>query len=288
MYTQPFLLLSPPPSRSCDLRSRTLTVTTIWGRPSWGRGESTVLGSTDRHRDLARRAFDVTVSLALALLTLPVLVLAALGSLVSLRAWPFFVQERVGRRGETFRFLKVRTLPPSVPAYVDKHQLDHHSIPPFCLLLRRLHLDELPQLYLVMVGRMSLVGPRPEMQYLHDAMPQDFASARTAVRPGCTGLWQISKACTELISSTPEYDRFYLENRSLRLDLWVLGRTALKMTRLSEPVSLEDVPRWATPRSPRPSTVLDLDAATAMVLDATTDPALSPRRADFGELTSAN
>ena len=138
--------------------------------------------------------------------------------------------------------MKVRTLPVDTPGYVDKHQLDHSRIPPFCRLLRRLHLDELPQLLLVLRGHMSLVGPRPEMAYLHDLMAPDFAELRTSVRPGCTGLWQISEACIDLISRTPEYDRYYLAQRSLHLDLWVLYRTALKMVGLGATISLDDVP----------------------------------------------
>jgi len=58
------------------------------------------------------------------------------------------------------------------------------------------------------------------------------------VRPGCTGLWQVSEACTGLISAAPEYDRYYLANRSLRLDIWVLMRTCVKMVgarRLRQP-----------------------------------------------------
>ena len=154
------------------------------------------------------------------------------------------MQHRVGRNGTPFLFIKVRTLPVDTPSYIDKHQLDRTRIPAFCRLLRRLHLDELPQLALVLMGRMSLVGPRPEMACLHDDLPADFAELRTSVRPGCTGLWQISEGCTGLIASTPEYDSYYLEQRNLRLDLWVLGRTALKMAGISDPITFDDVPSW--------------------------------------------
>lgn len=194
--------------------------------------------------DTYRRTLDVTASAALLLLTLPVVVFAAMGSALALRAWPLFTQQRVGRDGAPFTFVKIRTLPVETPHYVDKHQLDQARIPTFCALLRRLHLDELPQLVLVLRGRMSLVGPRPEMACLHRALPDDFASLRTSVRPGCTGLWQVSEGCTDLISSAPEYDRYYLDVRSFRLDLWVLYRTALKMVGLGGTITLADVPAW--------------------------------------------
>jgi lipopolysaccharide/colanic/teichoic acid biosynthesis glycosyltransferase len=207
-------------------------------------------GRTVLAANAGRRALDIGVALTLALLTLPVLLLALVGSAITLRAWPFFAQQRVGIEGEPFRFYKVRTLPPAVPAYTDKFALAHQSIPRFCLLLRALHLDELPQLGLVLAGRMSLVGPRPEMPYLHDGLPPAFAEQRTSIRPGCTGLWQISESSTGLIGSAPEYDRFYLEHRSLRLDLWILVRTALKMTRAARTITLPEVPGWALAGAP--------------------------------------
>ena len=192
----------------------------------------------------SKRLFDLAVAVPLLLLTLPVLVLSAAGAAIALRAWPFFTQERIGRNGERFRFVKVRTLPPDMPRYVDKHQLDLASVPRFCQVLRRLHLDELPQLLLVIRGHMSMVGPRPEMPHLHGELPEEFQRQRTSVRPGCTGLWQVSDSCTDLIGVSPEYDRYYLANRSLRFDMWVLARTALKMSGWQRPLTLESLPAW--------------------------------------------
>jgi lipopolysaccharide/colanic/teichoic acid biosynthesis glycosyltransferase len=228
------------------------------------------VGRTEQRCDLYRRAFDVVVSTVLVLIVVPVIIAAALGSWISLRAWPFFVQERVGKDGRAFRFVKVRTLPRSFPTYADKHQLSQAHIPGFCRGLRRLHLDELPQLLLVVRGRMSLVGPRPEMAPLHDLLTPAFAELRTSTRPGCTGLWQISEACSDLIGTAPEYDRFYLANRTLRLDLWVLGRTAQNMLGFERRVALADVPRWAlraddTGRVIDLRDVLDLDQDRAEV-----------------------
>lgn len=222
--------------------------------------------STSERVDTYRRTFDILVSALLVVLTLPILVAAATASAISLRAWPFFSQERVGKDGELFRFLKVRTLPTSVPSYIDKHQLAGHDIPVCGRFLRALHLDELPQLYLVLAGRMSLVGPRPEMAYLHERLPEAFALLRTSVRPGCTGLWQISQSCAELISAAPEYDRFYLAHRTLRLDLWIVWRTILTMTGLAGCVTLEQVPAWVVPDGQHePDEVIEL--APSAVID---------------------
>ena len=216
-----------------------------------------------RKSDLYRRVIDVVVSAVLGVMVMPVIALAAVGSALSLRAWPFFVQERVGHHGEIFRFVKVRTLPLEVPKYTDKHQLVDQRIPAFCRFLRTFHLDELPQLYLVLTGRMSLVGPRPEMAALHEDLHPSFAAERTAVRPGCTGLWQISHACADLIGESPQFDRFYLAHRTVRFDLWVLGRTLLQMTGVGRLVAIEDVPRWVLPADRDEVVVIDLDLLTA-------------------------
>jgi lipopolysaccharide/colanic/teichoic acid biosynthesis glycosyltransferase len=194
---------------------------------------------------LFQRVVDVLVGTVLALVALPIVVPLALGTWVTLRANPFFVQERIGRDGHTFRLVKLRTLPPEAPAYADKYAIQAVKIPAFCRLLRRFHLDELPQLFLVPVGRMSLVGPRPEMAFLHEKMPHLLATERVQVLPGCTGLWQVSEACSGLILESPQYDLFYLHHRSLLLDLWVMWRTALKFLNLGRPITLGQVPLWA-------------------------------------------
>lgn len=196
---------------------------------------------------LVGRAVDVVVGTVLAILTLPMLVLAALGSAIALRAWPFFCQDRVGKDGKLFSCFKIRTLPTSVPRYVDKHQLDLQNIPAFCRFLRAHHLDEFPQIYDVILGHMSLTGPRPEMQHLHDQMDPHFAALRTSIRPGCTGLWQISESHTELIHSAPAYDRHYLANRSLRLDFWMLCYTVAVILRLRPGITLATLPSFARP-----------------------------------------
>jgi lipopolysaccharide/colanic/teichoic acid biosynthesis glycosyltransferase len=199
-------------------------------------------------RDITKRTFDLVVGLPLLVLAVPLLVVGAGCSAVALRAWPFFAHRRVGRNGETFTFVKLRTLPRQVPPYADKHELGNYQIPMLCRMLRRLHLDELPQLFHVVTGKMSLVGPRPEMAYLHDThFDLVFAEMRTSVRPGCTGLWQISEHCTDMIYEHPEFDEEYLTSRTLRLDLWIMLHTVrlLLPVRDRRLVSLNDLPSWA-------------------------------------------
>jgi lipopolysaccharide/colanic/teichoic acid biosynthesis glycosyltransferase len=198
--------------------------------------------------ELARRVFDVAVATVLLVVTAPLILALAIALAWSLRAWPFFTQTRIGRDGEPFRFLKLRTLPPSAPAYADKYALREVRTPAIAKFLRSTHLDELPQLVLVLLGRMSLVGPRPEMPHLHDAFLGRQREAREATKPGCAGIWQVSVDNDRLILEAPEYDLFYAQHASLRLDVWVLWRTALLMLG-GRRVGLDDVPSWALNRS---------------------------------------
>jgi hypothetical protein len=82
------------------------------------------------------------------------------------------------------------------------------------------------------------------MVFLHEQGDDDFATLRTSVRPGCTGIWQVSKAAAGLIWDSAEYDRFYVFNRNLRLDFWIMVRTVLIMTPFARPLAVEDVPPW--------------------------------------------
>jgi lipopolysaccharide/colanic/teichoic acid biosynthesis glycosyltransferase len=203
---------------------------------------------------MCKRGVDVVVGTAAALLVLPAIVLLAVGVALSLRTNPFFVQRRVGRGGRLIPIVKLRTLPRTAPRNASKYELGDIAVPPFARLLRRLHLDELPQLFLVPFGYLSLVGPRPEMPVLHAGADPRFAAERVQVRPGCTGLWQVSEAADGLIWEAPQYDRHYLRNQSIALDLWIMWRTVLTLTGLAAPVRLHEVP---APRL-RPSASVEL------------------------------
>lgn len=193
---------------------------------------------------MAKRGVDLLAGSVLALLAVPVVAALAVVLAWSLRCWPFFVQERVGLHGRTFRLWKLRTLPRAAPANAHKYAIRAVTTTPLARFLRRTHLDELPQLLLVPFGPMTLVGPRPEMTTLHRAGEPEFARARTSVRPGCTGLWQISVEQHRLIWEAPQYDLFYLRHAGLRLDAWVLARSVLMVLGLRPTVTLAHVPPW--------------------------------------------
>lgn len=225
-------------------------------------------------RDLhpARRAIESLIAALLLILASPFIMGAALASLLHFRATPWFRHTRVGVGGEPFRLFKVRTLTPDLDRYAPKSALDGVSTPRSMALLRRLHLDELPQLAHVVLGQMSFVGPRPEMPALHDSLPSEFARLRTSVRPGLTGLWQISHHSVGMIGDRPEYDLLYAAHRNLRLDLWILGRTVLKMVG-GGTIGLHQIPRWAfsddqtSAATPFAATRPDIDNAPVGVVD---------------------
>jgi lipopolysaccharide/colanic/teichoic acid biosynthesis glycosyltransferase len=194
---------------------------------------------------------DVIIGSLLAIVATPIILLLAVLVALQFRAWPFFTQFRVGHGGQPFRIIKLRTLPVRAPAYADKYSLQEIALPRLARLLRSSHLDELPQLWLVPLGRMTLVGPRPEMDFLHQQLPEYAAAARLSVRPGCTGLWQISEAARGLIHEHTEYDLTYVANQSLRLDLWIMWRTGLFLVMGARPTTLEALPAWVAPKGTR-------------------------------------
>jgi lipopolysaccharide/colanic/teichoic acid biosynthesis glycosyltransferase len=192
-----------------------------------------------------KRAVDIVVGGALCLITLPLMLVLAIGVAISLRAWPFFVQSRPGWRGQEVTIVKLRTLATSTPRYMDKHTLGIESmkLPFLCRLMRRTHLDELPQIYSVVAGEMSLVGPRPALPAHVEPIDGEFDLTRRSVRPGCTGLWQLSVASSDTATSAPRFDLFYLRHASTRLDLWIMVRTVGWVLGLVKPIEIVDIPQ---------------------------------------------
>jgi lipopolysaccharide/colanic/teichoic acid biosynthesis glycosyltransferase len=208
-----------------------------------------------------KRAFDLTAGVVLSLVTAPIIALLAIGSALSFRAWPLFVQKRLGRGGRPFCFVKLRTLPTDTPPDADKYSIAATATTRWGRFLRAWHLDELPQCWLVVTGRMSLVGPRPEMPALAARFDAAFMEGRLAVRPGITGPWQVSTASSGLIGEAPEFDRLYLDHAGLRLDAWILLRTAGVLVG-RPPLPLERFPTWACNGSaPASAPMSDADAA---------------------------
>jgi lipopolysaccharide/colanic/teichoic acid biosynthesis glycosyltransferase len=191
-----------------------------------------------------KRAIDLVLGIALAVVALPIVVVMAVCLTVVFRQSPFFMQERIGFEGRRLRFPKLRTMPRSSPAYALKTELSLEGLPRSAKLFRNLHIDELPQLLLVITGQLSLVGPRPKMPDDVEPCGEEYGRVRVTVPQGCTGLWQISVDKGGIPDRTPEYDLFYVAHQSNRFDLWILWQTFLHGLHLGKLVTLDDVPTW--------------------------------------------
>ncbi|MEO8811728.1 MAG: sugar transferase [Caulobacteraceae bacterium] len=178
-----------------------------------------------------KRALDLIAALAALPLALPAVALAALAVIASMGRPAFFVQTRVGQGGRVFRMIKLRTMRPLTPGDADVATARRDPrVTPLGRWLRRFHIDELPQLWNVVVGDMSLVGPRPEQPALAEGYARQVPAFawRQLVRPGITGWAQVRAPYAADLAETRVklgYDLFYLKNLSLALDVQILART---------------------------------------------------------------
>jgi len=174
-----------------------------------------------------KRLFDVAVSV---LVTVPaVLVIAWAGVVILLiEGRPvFFVQRRVGRNGRLFSMPKLRTLNHGTEPYQPWARCKHKKVVTRTgAFLRRHRLDELPQIYNVLLGQMSLVGPRPELPTLAEQYT-NRQRIRLLARPGLTGLWQLMADHDTAMKEGLEYDIYYIRHASFSLDVKILLATVL-------------------------------------------------------------
>jgi exopolysaccharide biosynthesis polyprenyl glycosylphosphotransferase len=193
-------------------------------------------------RRLVKAVFDVSLAALLLVVLAPVFLAIALLVKLDTGGSVFFRQTRVGRGGEGFKMVKFRTM------HVDaEHRLDAiraHNESSGVLFkiredprvtrtgrwLRRYSLDELPQLINVLLGDMSLVGPRPPLPTEVEQYPQDMRR-RLVVKPGMTGLWQVSGRSDLGWDESIRLDLQYVENWSLTIDMVILMRTAMVVMR---------------------------------------------------------
>jgi Undecaprenyl-phosphate galactose phosphotransferase WbaP len=195
-----------------------------------------------RRNHALKLIMDRAVALPLFLLSLPVLAVAALWLKIASRGPAFYSQIREGLDGRRIRVWKLRTMhidgDQLLPEWFERHPEDRAEwqryfklrhdprvIPVIGRLLRRTSLDELPQLWSVLRGEMSLVGPRPLPDYHLEQLRDEFRMLRTRVLPGLTGLWQVSARSDGDLKVQEALDTFYIRNWSPWLDLYILART---------------------------------------------------------------
>lgn len=185
-----------------------------------------------------KRFFDIVISVvALVILAVPFLIIALIIIIDSPGASPVFVQERVGRDGKKFRFYKFRTMIPNADAklseLLDKNEMegpvfkikDDQRITRVGRFMRKTGIDELPQLWNVLCGSMSLVGPRPPLAREVEQY-DEHQLKRLSVTPGITCYWQIQPKRNSLsFDEWIELDFKYIRERSFKTDIKILFKT---------------------------------------------------------------
>jgi exopolysaccharide biosynthesis polyprenyl glycosylphosphotransferase len=185
------------------------------------------IGKIDRKQgyEFAKRILDTCLAMVLLVLLAPLLVVIAVLVWHDSPGPALFIQRRLGLNGRIFNLYKFRTMFVDVPAYdYCPRESSDARITRIGRFLRRTSLDELPQLLNVLKGEMSLVGPRPEMPFIVEGYSA-WQRQRLQVKPGLTGLWQLSADRAYLIHENIAYDFYYIQNRSLFMDLAILVHT---------------------------------------------------------------
>jgi Undecaprenyl-phosphate galactose phosphotransferase WbaP len=197
-----------------------------------------------RHNQVLKRAIDILFAIPIALLVSPIIVVLAFAIKLVDPGPAIYVQERVGRNSTTLRILKLRTM------YADAEQRlqeylcrdpqaraewqrffklahDPRVLPVIGKFMRHTSLDELPQLWNVIRGDMSLVGPRPFPAYHMNSFDYEFRIIRVSVQPGITGMWQVSSRSNGDLQVQKAQDLFYIRNWSIWLDIYILLQTVI-------------------------------------------------------------
>jgi len=184
------------------------------------------LRATPQAAEFLIRLLDVFGSLLILTLTLPVIAVASLLIRITMGRPVFFPQERVGLGGELFTLYKFRTMINDAEKHVGPvwAARDDDRVTPVGRILRKMRIDELPQLYNILRGDMSLVGPRPERPFFVDRH-QALQGVRLAVKPGLTGLAQIRGLYDLKPTHKVKYDCLYIQKRSFLLNVYILLRT---------------------------------------------------------------
>ncbi|HEX4980365.1 MAG TPA: sugar transferase, partial [Ilumatobacteraceae bacterium] len=187
-------------------------------------------------RAAAKRAFDIAIAIVALIATIPVVAVTAIANRLKSPGPVFFRQIRVGRDGQEFEIIKLRTM--VVDAEARKAELMHQNesdgalfkirndprVTPIGRYLRKLSLDELPQFWNVLRGEMSVVGPRPALPDEVEKWPAD-AHERLRVLPGITGMWQVSGRSDTTFDEYKRLDMYYVDNWSLVHDITIVAKT---------------------------------------------------------------
>lgn len=175
-----------------------------------------------------KRLFDIVFSIVVGVITLPLMLVVAVMIKLDSPGEVFYCQERLGKNGKEFKIVKFRTMVQNAekdePVWADDDDLRCTKIG---RSLRKCRLDEVPQVYNILMGHMSVVGPRPEREYFYNEFEKYIHgfSNRLCVKPGLTGLAQVNGGYYLRPEEKIVYDMEYIKSRSLWLDLKIMLKT---------------------------------------------------------------
>jgi Undecaprenyl-phosphate galactose phosphotransferase WbaP len=195
-----------------------------------------------RRNRLFKRSMDIALAIPIALLAAPLIFALAIAIKLIDPGPAFYIQRRVGRNGVVFGMIKLRTMYADAERRLKRHlaenpqasaewaryfklKRDPRVLPKLGTLMRRSSLDELPQLWNILRGDMSLVGPRPFPAYHLEGFDAEFRAIRLSVTPGLTGVWQTTSRSDGDLQVQKTEDLFYIRNWSIILDFYLLLQT---------------------------------------------------------------
>ncbi len=227
---------------SCEVRHVVRYVEERRGRvsPDHFEPEHAASPVLQRYVTFYKRPLDIILALGALTFALPVLLAAAGAILATMRGPALFTQDRIGRGGRVFKIYKLRTMRPRLPGEPDTATaVNDPRITPLGKWLRRVRIDELPQIYNVLKGDMSFIGPRPEQPELAKCYSEIMPSFvfRHMLRPGITGWAQVQAGYAANETETREklsFDLYYVKYASWLLDLQILLRSVVVVAGLKE------------------------------------------------------
>lgn len=185
------------------------------------------------YSNFLKRMLDFLISLFLIPFILPIALLLIILIRLESKGSPFFFQKRVGRNGQTFLLVKLRSMQvqnmnlSNTNSY--RTRKNDSRITKIGNFIRKFSLDELPQIFNILIGDMSLVGPRPDVPQMETLYNIEEWQKRHSIRPGLTGLAQIKIRSSGTQEQRTKYDLFYVDNLSFPLDIKIIFYTIFKV-----------------------------------------------------------
>lgn len=179
---------------------------------------------------IIKRIVDFTASLCVLVLVSPVMLLTAI--IIYLQDFhnPIFTHYRVGKDGKEFKFYKFRSMPVNTPN-VESRETEKLTITPFGKIIRGTNIDELPQLFSILKGDMSLIGPRPPIPTQKNLIEIRRANGAIYLKPGLTGWAQVNSYDNMPDDVKAAFDGYYYENMSFLIDVKIVLKTLIYLTK---------------------------------------------------------